>query len=159
MSPKIKMSGGRKSNTKSFTFEDIKNSKQFIVQYAIVHALLLPGRTPGFKRDGVSLLPSSETKVKVHNAYIEACKEKGWLKIVIYQKKIYRIIIHYLFLGVRCMGLTTFKEIWLELMPFIITAKPMTDLCSTCQLNNTLIYRSKNMEESKKSKKLKEQMV
>ena len=146
MSPKIKKSGGRKSNTKSFTFEDIKNSKQFIEQYAIVHALLLPGRTPGFNRDGVSLLPSSETKVKVHNAYVETCKEKGWLKIVIIfiiKKNLYCIIIHYLFLDVRCMGLTTFKEIWLELMPFIITAKHMTDLCSTCQLNNTLIYRSK----------------
>ena len=57
------------------------------------------------------------------------------------------------------MGLSAFKKTWRELLPFILTAKSMTDLCSTCQVNNTLIYRSKNMDETNKSKRLKDQMV
>ena len=57
------------------------------------------------------------------------------------------------YLGVRAMGLSAFKKTRRELLPFIITAKPMTDLCSTCQVNNTLIYRLKNMDETNKSKR------
>ena len=64
--PKEKKSGGRKSNTKCLMFEDIKRVVQFLTNYADVHALVLPGRVPGFKRDDIRLLPSSHTKTKVY---------------------------------------------------------------------------------------------
>ena len=42
-------------------------------------------------------------------------------------------------------------------MPQIVTARPMTDLCWTCQRNNQLIYRSANLHECDKSNRVKEQ--
>jgi hypothetical protein len=49
------------------------------------------------------------------------------------------------------MGMSSFLEFWQKLCPFIITAKPMSDLCWTCQNNNNLIYKSANLtDESKK---------
>ena len=57
----------------------------------------------------------------------------------------------------RAISLPTFKKIWLQLLPHIITAKPMTDLCWTCQRNNRAIYRSANLAEEDKSVKVKAQ--
>ena len=42
-------------------FEEIKNLLSFINYYAEKHAILLPGRIPGYK-DNLQLLPSSTTK-------------------------------------------------------------------------------------------------
>ena len=44
----------------------------------------------------------------------------------------------------RSMSQTVFRQTWKQLLPFIVTARPMTDLCWTCQKNNVLIYRSAN---------------
>ena len=82
MAPKVKRSGGRKNNAKTFSIDDFKTTKQFVEQYANTHGLLLPGRTPGFRRDGVLLLPSCETKVKVHNVYLDACSQKGTFNVI-----------------------------------------------------------------------------
>ena len=49
----------------------------FISNYADDHGLHLPGRVPGFKRDDIKLLPSSETKVAVFNAYCMAMHDSG----------------------------------------------------------------------------------
>ena len=46
----------------ALTFVEIKNVVRFINSYADIHAILLPGRIPGFKRDDLQLLPSSTTK-------------------------------------------------------------------------------------------------
>ena len=64
MTAKEKKSGGRKRNTNCYTFNDIERTVKFIQQYAVLHGLLLPGKTPGVRKDGVILMPSSETKVK-----------------------------------------------------------------------------------------------
>ena len=52
------------------------------------------------------------------------------------------------------MSQTVFRQTWKKLLPFIVTARPMTDLCWTCQKNNNLIYRSANLSESDKSERL-----
>ena len=52
------------------------------------------------------------------------------------------------------MSESVFRMTWLQLMPYIVTAKPMSDLCWTCQANNTLIYRSANVPEGEKSERL-----
>ena len=55
------------------------------------------------------------------------------------------------------MGESTFRDTWSKLVPYIVTAKPMTDLCWTCQANNNLIYHGVNIPEEKKSECLRQQ--
>ena len=77
--PKEKRSGGRRNNTRAHSFEDIQRAVPFVSQYAEHHALVLPGRVPGFKRDDVKLLPSAESKAKVYGLYATTMKDSGML--------------------------------------------------------------------------------
>ena len=77
--PKEKRSGGRSNNTRAHSFEDIQRAVAFVTQYAEHHALVLPGRVPGFKRDDVKLLPSAETKAKVYAVYSATMKDSGMI--------------------------------------------------------------------------------
>jgi len=126
--PKEKNVGGRKT-TGCLTYEDIENIVRFLTNYAALHAMVLPGRVHGFKRDDIKLLPSSHTSAHVYKEY-KVTVEKN---------------------GNRVAGKSSFRRYWRELLPFIVTSKPMTDLCWTCQRNNTLIYRSANTNEDEKS--------
>lgn len=63
---KEKRSGGRRFNIRAHSFADIEHCVAFITNYVEDHALALPGRIPGCRREAVKLLPSSETKVKVY---------------------------------------------------------------------------------------------
>ena len=74
---KEKRTGGRKNNTKAFTFEDTKRTVSYISNYAEDNALVLPGRIPGFKRNDIKLLPSSDTKVKVYKSYRAVSEQEG----------------------------------------------------------------------------------
>ena len=49
-----------------------------------------------------------------------------------------------------------FETIWSETLPFIVTAKPSTDLhvCFTCQQNSRLIMKSANMPEQLKTERV-----
>ena len=64
--PKEKRNAGRQNNSKTYDLDDTRRTVAFISNYADDHALVLPGRVPGFQRDDVRLMPSSETKVKVY---------------------------------------------------------------------------------------------
>lgn len=64
-----------------------------------------------------------------------------------------------MFLDNRVMSLKVFGNSRRMLVPNILTARPMTDLCWTCQSNNHLIYRGANLAEEEKSVKLKAQEV
>ena len=55
------------------------------------------------------------------------------------------------------MSESMFRDTWLKLLPYIVTAKPMSDLCWTCQANNSLIYRSANTPEAEESDRLLQQ--
>ena len=55
------------------------------------------------------------------------------------------------------MSETGFRKTWKALLAFIVTARPMTDLCWTCQKNNTFIYRSANLAEAEKSERVLQQ--
>ena len=44
------------------SFDEVKNVIRFLNHYSEAHAILLPGRIPGYKRDDIQLLPSSTTK-------------------------------------------------------------------------------------------------
>ncbi|KAK2191544.1 hypothetical protein NP493_52g05007 [Ridgeia piscesae] len=104
----------------------------FISNYADDHGLHLHGRVPGLKRDDIKLMPSSETRVKVFKAYCMAMHDSEH----------------------RSMSETVFRHTWKKLLPFIVTARPMTDLCWTCQKNNVMIYRSVSLTEADKSDRL-----
>ena len=69
MQPRRKQAGGRKFNTNSLSLEDIQQVVAYLVNFAEDHALVLPGRVPGYKRTDLKLLPSSETKASVWRQY------------------------------------------------------------------------------------------
>ena len=48
---------------------------KFIMNNAADHDVMLPGRVPGFSRDGIKLLPSSYTKKVVYCKYRESLKD------------------------------------------------------------------------------------
>ena len=55
-----KASGKKPLNT--LPYIDIRRIVVFLANYAEEHAILLPGRMPGYKRSDMQLLPSSTTK-------------------------------------------------------------------------------------------------
>jgi len=72
LTPRKKRSGGRKSNPKALTATDTELVVNFINSFAEAHALVLPGRIPGFKRSDIRLVPSSETKASIFRHYQNA---------------------------------------------------------------------------------------
>ena len=114
--PRIKRSGGRQNNKHSLSFNDTQTVVTFIRNYAEAHAVSLPGRIPGFMNFNIRLLPSCTTKKDVHKLYTEAAAG-------------------------REICYVTFARVWKSLLPYILISKPATDLCWTCQNNNTLILR------------------
>jgi hypothetical protein len=61
------------------------------------------------------------------------------------------------FVGHRAVKITSFRRLWNALLPFIVQAKPMTDLCWICKKNNYQVYRSANLPDVVKTAKLKKQ--
>lgn len=108
---------------------DVRNIITFVAQYAEANAILLPGRVPGYKRDDIEILPSSTTKKSIWLLYRETAPT----------------------VGQRCVAYTTFCLVWRRFLQHIVVARPMTDLCFTCQKNNTAVVRSKNLSENEKS--------
>ena len=103
---------------------------RFLFFYAEQHALLLPGRVPGYSRRDLQLLPSSTTKRAIWRLYIDAAATNPDIQAVAY---------------------TTFCLLWRTLTPSIIVMKPRSDLCWQCQQNSAAIVRSANLSESEKS--------
>ena len=93
LSPPEKKSGGRKNTRKiALSYEDIRKVVSFLVNYAEEHALHLPGRVPGYRKDDITLLPSSHTKISVYNVYRNAFG-RGGMELFGSQKH----CIHYLY--------------------------------------------------------------
>ena len=132
--PRQLRTGGRKNNTASLALVDTERVVHFIKQHAEDHAMSLPGRGPGFKHDDIRLLPSSCPKSQVYRLYEASANAAGH----------------------RVVAASTFKKLWLELCPFIVVARPVTDLCWRCQQNNTNIYRSANLTLEEKGELLQE---
>ena len=105
-----------------------------MLNYTEVHALLLPGRVPGYSRSDIKLLPSSTSKRKIWKLYREAAQQSSSIHQVSY---------------------SMFCKLWRQLLPFIILMKPMTDLCWTCQQNSTALMRAAHYPEEVKSDVLK----
>ncbi|KAL8584899.1 hypothetical protein ACOMHN_043536 [Nucella lapillus] len=130
-----KKSGGRRSNTRSLKYQDTEAVKKFICHYAEDHAVSLPGRVPGFKWEDIRLLPSAIPKSGIYRQYADHANQAG----------------------LRVVGASTFRQLWLELCPYIVVAKPMTDLCWRCQRNNGRIFRGTFITDEEKNELILEQ--
>ena len=80
---------------------------RFLFSYAEQHALLLPGRIPGYSRTDIQLLPSSVSKRAVWRVYHASAEEVDAVHVVAY---------------------TTFCLLWRTPVPSILM-KPRSDLC------------------------------
>ena len=113
----------------ALSLEDVQHIVQFILHYAEANAILLPGRIPSYKKDDMQLLPCSTTRRNVWLVYQAAIRE----------------------LSHKTAAYSTFCKLWKQLLPQIVVARPMTDLCLTCQQNSTAIIHSANLCEEVKS--------
>ena len=83
LTPRVKTSGGRqKSDKRLLTHDDICRVVSFIVNFAELHGLVLPGRVPGYKRFDIKLLPSHYTKATVFRAYEQAVRSGGMYSLL-----------------------------------------------------------------------------
>ena len=105
--------------------EDVKN---FLSNFVDENAVLLPGRIPGYKNDDIKLLSSCDTKMSVWKTFKRACEDSS-KQAVCYTK----------------------FELWKQFHPNVVIAKPMTDLCFTCQDNTSKLLRAANLPEAEKS--------
>ena len=55
------------------------------------------------------------------------------------------------------MARTTFLGVWRQYLPSVVVCRPMTDLCWQCQRNNTSLFRSANLDEAEKERRLHDQ--
>ncbi|XP_074634268.1 uncharacterized protein LOC141892822 [Acropora palmata] len=106
--------------------EDVKN---FLSNFADENAFLLPGRIPGFKNEDIQLLSLSDTKMRVWNSFKNVCEESNK----------------------QTVSYTKFNELWKQFHPNLVVAKPMSDLCFTCQHNTSKLLRAANLPEEEKS--------
>ena len=60
----------------SLSFSDNQRVVTFITNYAETHAILLPGRIPGYKQDDIQLLPASTTKRAVWVLYTASLQSR-----------------------------------------------------------------------------------
>ena len=115
----------KKVPKKALAFDETKHVVSFIVNYADAHAMSLPGRVPGYARDDLKLLPSSCS----NDYYVGTCKVTDN----------------------RVCSLVLFRRLWRQLVPFIVTMKPRTDLCWFYQQNVTMISRVINLSDEEKA--------
>ena len=132
----------------SLGFEALQNIIRFLTSYADLHAILLPGRIPGYKRDDLQLLPSSTTKhVKLPNklnyyfTHLIFVLQAVWVEYKLSCEET----------GIRAAEYTTFCTVWRKIVPHITVMKPMSDLCWVCQQNSMALMRSANTPEANKS--------
>ncbi|XP_035825279.1 uncharacterized protein LOC118477573 [Aplysia californica] len=109
-------------------YEDTRRVVDFIINYAEIHAIELPGRTPRHWITNVKLLPTHCTKTLVYELYKTSSEEAGN----------------------HCVHISTFRKLWRQLVPFIRTMPPATDLCWTCQRGMQQIQLSANKSDEEK---------
>ena len=106
----------------------------FIVNFAEVNCIILPGHAPGHWKTDVKLLPSNYNKRKVY----ESCCAVAELS------------------GVHKVALHIFSLLWQQLMPYVTTMLPAIDLCWYCQKNSVKVMRSANLPDEEKSEIIKQ---
>ena len=108
----------------------VKSVVTFIINYSEQHSLAFPGHIPGYSRTNIQLLPSSTSKKSIWELFQSSCSVSSSNRPVAY---------------------STFCRLWHTLVPNVITMKPMSDLCWTCQQNSATVLRMTNASEGEKS--------
>ena len=109
--------------------EQLKEVVTYIQNHAEAHALVLPGRIPGYKQTDIKLLPCSTTKHEIWELYRDACGTNN----------------------TTCVAYSTFTYLWRSLTPSIVVMKPASDLCWVCQQQGAAVLKAANMPEGAKS--------
>ena len=104
----------------------------FLSNYVKENAICLPGKIPRFKSDDIKVLSSSESKIGVWRVYNATCETSD----------------------MRAISRRKFLQLWEEFYPNVVIAKPMTDLCLTCQENTTQLQRASNLSDREKLERL-----
>ena len=117
----------------TFPRSTVEDVKIFLTNYLEENTITLLGRIPGFKSEDVKILSSSETKVTVWQVYKSVCDLSGKQEIS-YHKLL---------------------QLWLQFCRNVVAAKPMTDLCLTCQENTAKLQRAANLSDREKSELIK----
>ena len=63
---------------KALSFTDITSLIRFIENYAEQHAILLPGRIPGYKKDDIKLLQVKGTVYKLPHIHVKIILQAVW---------------------------------------------------------------------------------
>jgi len=114
----------KKTPHNASSFDCKEHLVTFLHNFAEENAVTLPGRIPGYKDNRILLLPSHMTKDGIFLHYKTSC-EAAELPPV---------------------GRSLFYSLWTDLVPYIVLAKPMTDLCWICQQNNQLMSERKEAD-------------
>ena len=72
VAPREKKCGCHLASKWVLSYEDIQRIVHFVNNFADVHAMLLPGRIPGFKRADILVLLTTKTKSSLWRKY-ETC--------------------------------------------------------------------------------------
>jgi len=123
LEPKMHGNVIKTSQSKALPFEVRDHAVKFIENYALVNALVLPGRTAGMKNPDVLVLPCGTTKTKVHELYVQACADK------------------------HAMSYSLFCETWNKFLPGVCIQKPRTDLCAVCKQDTMKLQKLKSLDE------------
>lgn len=102
----------------------------FLLNYAETHGMHLPGRVPGYWRADLQLLPTNCSKQRVYDDYGTTIAVTGHWTV----------------------SLVTFRRLWREIVPFIVTMRPATDLCWFCQKYQHKISEAANKSVEEKAK-------
>ena len=111
-----------------FTTEEIGRITTFLDNFSECHAIILPGRIPGYKNWDVQLLPTQMTKKSV------------WLDFVYAHAT----------LSARIASYRSFCRIWEKYRPSLLITKPKSDLCWECQQNSVTLTDIRNKSEEEK---------
>lgn len=125
----------KKAPAHALLFRDTRNIVDFIINYAEVHSIQLPGRTPThWKSDDVKLLPTNCTKKTVYDEYVKAATNGNY----------------------RVVKISLFCNLWNKVLPHIRTMPPASDLCWLCQKGTAKVIRSANKPDKDKDDALNE---
>ena len=106
----------------------IEGVNTFLSNYIEENVIRLPGRIPGFKNDDIKVLSSSESKTSVWRVYDATCKTSDMQKV----------------------SCRKYLQLWEQFYPNVVVAKPMTDICLTCQQNTSKLQRAANPSDREK---------
>lgn len=107
----------------AFCFDDLKNTIDFIQNYAEEFGL----PQPNVENQGHPhiFLPSSGNKSSLHSTYVTSCTEANK----------------------RHVGLTTFKLLWKDCCPHIKYMTPRSDICPKCENHRANISTAAGQQE------------